>query len=149
MKKILLFISLVTLLFTVLCGCSSKTPENTIPTIDQTVKSRNGDKVLFFDGEEEETICTTMDSFNNIYFKLENGTLYVALEEDGQYYRTTFSGIDGFFIDVRNADEGFFGDLYVFRGKRIMYKITFYTEGYEPFKKEDLDKGFGKLTPVK
>ena len=148
MKKILLLILIVTLSYASVCACSSKTPENTIPTLNQTVKSRNGDKVLFFEGEEEETISGSMDSFNNIIFKIDNGVLYVALE-DGQLYKTTFTSIDGIFVDDRSVDNGIVGDLYVFRGNRILYKISFYSEGYLPFTKEDLDKGFGKLTPVK
>ena len=149
MKKILLLISIVTLFGASLCGCSSNTAESTIPTIDQTVKSRNGDRVLFFEGEEEEIINTSMDNFNNIWFKIENGQLYVALEDDGIYYRTTISSIDGLFVDERSADNGIIGDLYIFRGNRILYKISFYSEGYAPFTKEDLDRGFGKLTKVK
>ena len=149
MKKILLLISIVTLIGASLCGCSSNTPESTIPTIDQTVKSRNGDRVLFFEGEEEEIINTSMDNFNNIWFKIENGELFVALEDDGIYYRTTISGVDGIFVDERSADNGIIGDLYIFRGNRILYKISLYAEGYSPFTKEDLDKGFGKLTKVK
>ena len=149
MKKILLFISIVELLGESVYGCSSNTTESTLPTLNQTVKSRNGDKVVFFEGEEEETINPSMDNFNNVWFKIDNGTLYVALDDDGQYYRTTMTGVDGIFVDERSADDGIIGDLYVFRGNRILYKISLYSAGYSPFTKEDLDKGFGKLTKVK
>ena len=132
-----------------LCGCSSGSSDPTLPTLDQTVRSRNGDKVIFFEGEEEETINPSMDNFNNVWFKIENGTLYVALDDDGQYYRTTMTGVDGIMVDERSVDNGIVGDLYVFRGNRILYKISLYSEGYAPFTKEDLDKGFGKLTKVK
>ena len=148
MKRRLLLISIVTLLCTTVCGCSSNTSETTMPTLNQTVKSRNGDKVVFFEGEKEETISPVMDTFNNMYFRISNGELYVALD-DGQYYRTTISGVDGLFVDVRSEDEAVVGDLYIFRGNRILYKITFYSGGYEPFLKEDLEKAFGKLTPSK
>lgn len=148
MKRILLFISIFTLFTVSLCGCSSDSSEPSIPTLNQTVKSRNGDKVIFFEGEEEETISPVMESFNNMYFKISNGRLYVALE-DGEFYSTAFSGIDGLFVDQRSEGEAVVGDLYIFRGNRILYKITFYSGGYEPFIKEDLEKAFGKITPVK
>ena len=149
MKKFVLLISLVSVIGASLCGCSSNTPESTLPTLNQTVKSREGDKVVFFEGEDPEEINPSMDNFNNIWFKIENGTLYVALDEDGQYYRTTMTGVDGIFVDERSADNGIIGDLYVFRGNRILYKISLYSEAYAPFTKADLDKGFGKLTKVK
>jgi len=148
LKKILIYISALFVIAAGLCGCSSNTNGPTIPTINQTVKSREGDKVVFFEGEEEETISPVMESFNNMYFKISNGQLYVALD-DGDYYETTISGIDGLFVDTRSEDEAVVGDLYIFRGNRILYKITFYSGGYEPFLKEDLEKAFGKLTPVK
>ena len=147
MKKILMLITTVAIFGTSLCGCSgSGTP--TMPTIDQTVKSRNGDKVVFFEGEKEEEISTSMESFNNVWFKIENGELFLAFEE-GDYYRTTFTGIDGMFIDERSVDDGIVGDLYLFRGNRILYKISLYAAGYSPFTLEDMEKGFGKLTKVK
>lgn len=148
MKRLVL---LTALLLSSVClfGCGSKTPESTIPTLNQTVKSRNGDRVLFFEGEDEETINTSMDNFNNVWFKIDNGQLFVALEEDGKYYRTAISSIDGIFVDERSADQGIIGDVYIFRGNRILYKISLYSEGYAPFSKADLEKGFGKLTEVK
>ena len=148
MKKILLLISIMMIFTATVCGCSSNTSESTMPTLDQTVKSRDGDKVVFFEGEKEETISPSMETFNNIYFRISNGDLLVALD-DGQYYRTTISGVDGLFVDVRSEDQAVVGDLYIFRGNRILYKITFYSGGYEPFLKEDLETAFGKLTPVK
>lgn len=132
-----------------LCGCSSNVSESTLPTLNQTVKSREGNQVVFFEGEEPETINPSMDNFNNVWFKIENGTLYVALEDDGQYYMTTMTGVDGILVDERSQDNGIIGDLYVFRGNRILYKISLYSEAYAPFTKADLDKGFGKLTKVK
>ena len=127
MKRVILLTALM-LSAVSLFGCGSNTPESTIPTLDQTVKSRNGDKVLFFEGEDEETINPSMDNFNNVWFKIENGELFVALEDDGIYYRTTMTSVDG---------------------NRILYKISLYSEGYAPFSKEDLEKGFGKLTKAK
>ena len=149
LKKILLLTAAVSVFGASLCGCSSNTPESTIPTIDQTVKSRNGDKVVFFDGEDEEIISPSMDNFNNVWFKIENGDLFVALDEEGVYYRTTITAVDGIFVDERSVDNGIVGDLYVFRGNRILYKISLYSEGYSPFTKADLEKGFGKLTKAK
>ena len=148
MKKILMLITAVAIIGASLCGCSSGSTGPTIPTIDQTVKSRNGDKVVFFEGEDEEEISSSMDSFNNVWFKIENGEVFLAFD-DGQYYRTTFTGIDGMFIDERSVDNGIVGDLYLFRGNRILYKISLYAEGYAPFSLEDMEKGFGKLTKVK
>ena len=69
MKRVILLTALM-LSAVSLFGCGSNTPESTIPTLDQTVKSRNGDKVLFFEGEDEETINPSMDNFNNVWFKI-------------------------------------------------------------------------------
>ncbi len=148
MKRVILLTALM-LSAACLFGCGVKTPETTIPTIDQTVKSRNGDKVLFFEGEDVETISPSMDNFNNVWLKIENGELFVALEDDGIYYRTTMTSVDGIFVDERSVDNGIVGDVYIFRGNRILYKISLYSEGYAPFTKEDLEKGFGTLRKAK
>lgn len=131
-----------------LFGCGSKTAESTIPTLDHTLYSREGDKIVFFEGEEPETVSGTIDSFNNVWFKIDNGNLYIAFDE-GDYYKTKITGIDGMFIEERDVDNGIVADLYLFNGKRIKYKLSFYTEGYAPFTLEDMEKGFGKLTLVK
>ena len=149
MKKTLLFVLLTLILGTSLCGCSSDSSEPSIPTLDQTVHSRNGDKAVFFEGDQEVQLNTSIESFINIYFKITNGELYVALEEDGKFYRTAIRSVDGLFVDIKTEEAAVTGDLYIFRGNRILYKITFVSEYYEPFRKEDLEKAFGKLTEIK
>lgn len=131
-----------------LCGCSTGEPENTIPTINNTLYSREGDKVIFFEGGETEEINTSMEAFNNVYFKIENGQFFVAFE-DGSLYRTNISSVDGMMLDERSADDGIICDVYIFRGKRILYKISLYAVGYAPFTFEDMEKGFGTLKEVK
>lgn len=129
-------------------GCNSGTPDTTIPTINNTLYSREGDKVIFFEGGETEEINTSMEAFNNVIFKIENGRFFVAFE-DGTQYRTNITSVDGMMLDERSADDGIICDLYIFRGKRILYKISLYAVGYAPFTFEDMEKGFGTLKEVK
>ena len=147
MKKKLL-IAVLILTGTVLCACSSKAEETTPPTISQTVYSRDGNSVVIYLGGNTETISSSMEKIHTAWFRIQDGVLYISLD-DGKEYRTAIEGVDGLKYFEVNSQYGDGGNLYVFSGNRILYKIRLVPAGSKPFTKKDMEKAFGRLTEVK
>lgn len=147
MKKKLL-IAVLILTGTVLCACSSKAQETVPPTISQTVYNRDGNSVVIYQGGNTETVSSSMEKIHTAWIRIQDGVLYISLD-DGKEYRTAIEGVDGLKYFEVNSQYGDGGNLYVFSGSRILYKIRLVPAGSKPFTKKDMEKAFGRLTEVK
>ena len=147
MKKKLL-IAVLILTGTVLCACSSKAQETVPPTISQTVYNRDGNSVVIYQGGNTETVSSSMEKIHTAWIRIREGVLYISLD-DGKEYRTAIEGVDGLKYFEVNSQYGDGGNLYVFSGNRILYKIRLVPAGSKPFTKKDMEKAFGRLTEVK
>jgi hypothetical protein len=148
MKKELLIITFLLLTGTCFCACSSKTDETVPPTINQTVYGRDGNHVVIYLGGNTETISSSMEKIHTAWIRIQDGVLYISLN-DGKEYRTAIEGVDGLKYFEVNSQYGDGGNLYVFSGSRILYKIRLVPAGSKRFTKKDLEKAFGRLTEVK
>jgi hypothetical protein len=147
MKKELFLIAFLILTGACLCACSSKAEETVPPTISQTVYSRDGNSVVIYQGGNTETVSSSMEKIHTAWIKIQDGVLFISLD-DGEEYRTAIEGVDGLKYFEINSRYGDGGNLYVFSGNRILYKIKLIPAGSKPFTKKDMEKAFGRLQRI-